>query len=52
MLPLMGAYNILRKNDSSFSFEMLLERVGTKIQSWLHPSQRNRFLLQKQLNTI
>jgi len=46
-----GAYNILRKNDSNFSFEKLVERVGTKIQSWLHPTKRIRFLLQKQLNT-
>ena len=37
-----GAYNILRKTDSDFSFSKLVEKVGTKISEWLHP-KRIRF---------
>jgi len=40
-----GAYNILRKNDSNFSFEKLVEKVGTKFQDWLHATKRIRFFL-------
>lgn len=39
-----GAYNILRKTDKQFSFVDLVKQVGTKIQTWLHPTQRIRFL--------
>jgi len=39
-----GAYNILRKNDSNFSFSQLVSTVGNKIGAWLHPTQRIRFL--------
>jgi len=42
-----GAYNILRKNDSDFSFERLVEKVGTKFKDWLHPTKRIRFFLKK-----
>ncbi len=35
-----GAYNILRKNDSDFSFEKLVEKVGRKFKDWLHPTKR------------
>jgi len=35
-----GAYNILIKNDCEFSFEKLLEKVGTSIKEWLHPIKR------------
>jgi putative transposase len=35
-----GAYNLLRKNDSNFSFEKLVEKVGRSIKEWLHPSKR------------
>ena len=35
-----GAYNILKKNDSDFSFEKLLEKVGSKFKDWLHPTLR------------
>ncbi len=38
-----GAYNILRKNDSNFSFSQLVSTVGNKIGAWLHPTQRIRF---------
>jgi len=40
-----GAYNILRKNDSNFSFEKLVEKVGTKFKDWLHATKRIRFFL-------
>ncbi len=42
-----GAYNILRKTDSDFSFSKLVEKVGTKINEWLHPTKRIRFWLKK-----
>jgi putative transposase len=35
-----GAYNILRKSDSEFSFEKLVEKVGAKFKEWLHPTKR------------
>ncbi|HFU76840.1 MAG TPA: transposase [Arcobacter sp.] len=35
-----GAYNILRKNESYFSFEKLVEKVGSKFKDWLHPTLR------------
>lgn len=35
-----GAYNILRKNESDFSFEKLVEKVGSKFKDWLHPTKR------------
>jgi putative transposase len=34
-----GAFNILRKMDSDFSFSKLVEKVGTKISEWLHPKR-------------
>jgi putative transposase len=37
-----GAYNILRKTDSNFSFSDLVFVVGTKIGEWLHPIKRIR----------
>ncbi|MEN8218352.1 MAG: transposase [Pseudomonadota bacterium] len=43
-----GAYNILRKNDSNFSFEKLVEKVGTKFKDWLHSTKRIRFFLNNQ----
>ena len=42
-----GAYNILRKNEPEFSFEKLVEKVGTKFKDWLHPTKRIRFFLKK-----
>ena len=39
-----GAYNILRKTDSNFSFTQLVSTVGNKIGEWLHPTRRIRFL--------
>lgn len=38
-----GAYNILRKTDSNFSFSDLVSVVGSKICEWLHPIKRIRF---------
>jgi putative transposase len=38
-----GAFNILRKNDSDFSYEKLVEKVGKKFKDWLHPTKRIRF---------
>jgi putative transposase len=35
-----GAYNILRKNNSKFSFKKLAERVGDYVRIWLHPTER------------
>jgi putative transposase len=35
-----GAYNILRKTDSDFSFSKLAEKVGARIKEWLHPTKR------------
>jgi putative transposase len=37
-----GAYNILRKTDSDFSFSKLVEKVGARVKEWLHPSKRVR----------
>ncbi|OQY49082.1 MAG: transposase [Candidatus Parabeggiatoa sp. nov. 2] len=37
-----GAYNILRKTDSDFSFSKLVKKVGARIKEWLHPSKRVR----------
>jgi putative transposase len=45
-----GAYNILRKNDSNFSFSQLFSTVGNKIGAWLHPTGRIRFLNHKPSN--
>jgi putative transposase len=45
-----GAYNILRKTDSDFSFSKLVEKVGTKINEWLHPTKRFRFWLKKKID--
>lgn len=42
-----GAYNILSKTDSNFSFSQLVSAVGNKIVEWLHPTGRIRFLNQK-----
>jgi transposase len=38
-----GAYNILRKTDSGFSFSTLASKVGSKVKEWLHPTKRFRF---------
>jgi putative transposase len=37
-----GAYNILRKTDSDFSFSFLTKNVGASIKEWLHPTKRIR----------
>ncbi|MEN8221161.1 MAG: zinc ribbon domain-containing protein [Pseudomonadota bacterium] len=37
-----GAYNILRKTDSDFSFSKLAKKVGASIKEWLHPTKRIR----------
>ena len=42
-----GAYNILRKTDSNFSFSQLVSVVRNQIGEWLHPTGRIRFLNQK-----
>jgi putative transposase len=42
-----GAYNILRKTDPKFSFSSLVQQVGSKINEWLHPVKRIRFLKNK-----
>ncbi len=34
-----GAYNILRKDDSNFSFSSFIKRVGN-VKKWLHPTER------------
>jgi putative transposase len=46
-----GAYNILRKTDSDFSFSQLAIQVGTKVKEWLHPTKRVRFWLKKKEET-
>jgi putative transposase len=43
-----GAYNILRKTDSDFSFSKLAEKVGARVKEWLHPTKRVRFWLKKE----
>jgi putative transposase len=35
-----GAFNILRKTDSDFSFSKLAKKVGARIKEWLHPTKR------------
>jgi putative transposase len=35
-----GAYNILRKSDSKFSFGKLANKVGDYVKHWLHPTKR------------
>jgi len=35
-----GAYNILRKTDSDFSFSKLAVKVGARVLEWLHPTKR------------
>jgi hypothetical protein len=42
-----GAYNILRKTDSDFSFSTLAKKVGSKVKEWLHPTKRFLFLNKK-----
>jgi len=37
-----GAFNILRKTDSDFSFSKLVEKVGARVKEWLHPTKRIR----------
>ncbi|MEN8219715.1 MAG: hypothetical protein ABFS56_25865 [Pseudomonadota bacterium] len=44
-----GAYNILRKTDSDFSFSKLTEKVGARVKEWLHPTKRVRFWLEKKI---
>jgi len=46
-----GAYNILRKTDSEFSFSHLVEKVGARVKEWLHPTKRIRFWLKKEEET-
>jgi putative transposase len=38
-----GAYNILLQPDSDFGIEYLIEKVGTRIKKWFHPTKRVRF---------
>jgi putative transposase len=45
-----GAYNILRKSDSDFSFSKLTEKVGARVKEWLHPTKRVRFWLEKKID--
>ena len=47
-----GAYNILRKTDSDFSFAYLIEKVGNRITRWLHPVKRVRFWLKKEESKV
>jgi len=47
-----GAYNILRKTDSDFSFSKLAKKVGAKVKEWLHPTKRVRFWLKKKQETL
>jgi len=42
-----GAYNILRKTDSTFSFQTLISKVRANLNGWLHPTKRIRFWLKK-----
>ncbi|OAD23989.1 transposase, IS605 OrfB family [Candidatus Thiomargarita nelsonii] len=35
-----GAYNILRKSESKFSFKKLVQQVGDYVRIWLHPTER------------
>ncbi len=37
-----GAFNIMRKTDSDFSFSRLVEKVGDQVKEWLHPTKRIR----------
>jgi putative transposase len=37
-----GAFNILIKTDSDFSFSRLVEKVGDQVKEWLHPAKRIR----------
>ncbi|MEN8220907.1 MAG: transposase [Pseudomonadota bacterium] len=37
-----GAFNILRKTDSDFSFSKLAKKVGARLKEWLHPTKRIR----------
>jgi len=46
-----GAYNILRKIDSDFSFSQLAKKVGARVKEWLHPTKRVRFWLKKKKET-
>ncbi len=46
-----GAYNILRKTHSDFSFSKLAQKVGAKVKKWLHPTKRIRFWLKKEQET-
>jgi hypothetical protein len=46
-----GAYNILRKTESDFSFSKLAENVGARIKEWLHPTKRIHFWLKKKEET-
>jgi len=39
-----GAYNILRKTDSGFTFSALAKKVGIRVREWLHPVKRVGFL--------
>jgi len=43
-----GAFNILRKTDSDFSFSKLAKKVGTRIKKWLHPSKLRPLPTQKE----
>jgi putative transposase len=45
-----GAYNILRKSDSDFSFSKLTEKVGARVKEWLHPTKLVRFWLEKKID--
>jgi putative transposase len=47
-----GAYNILRKTDSDFSFSKLAEKIGARVKEWLHPTKRIRFWIQKEESKV
>jgi putative transposase len=47
-----GAYNILRKTDSDFSFSKLAKKVGARVKEWLHPTKRIRFWLKKEESKV
>ncbi|MEN8216609.1 MAG: hypothetical protein ABFS56_09575 [Pseudomonadota bacterium] len=42
-----GAFNILRKTDSDFSFSSLAKKVGDRLKEWLQPSGLDLCLLKK-----
>jgi transposase len=45
-----GAYNILRKTNSDFSFSDLVEKVGNRIKRWFHPPHASSLWLKVTLS--